>query len=40
MLVQGTFQSSNNLIVGVSQTEMAGIAVLVLEASSFAFGVK
>lgn len=38
--MQGTFQSSNNLIIGLSQPETAGIAVLVLQASSFALGAK
>lgn len=38
-LMQGTFQPSNKLIIGLSQPQTAGMAVLLLQ-TSFAFGVK
>jgi len=39
-LIQGAFQSSSNLIIGLLQPEPAGVAVLVLQTSSFTSGVK
>lgn len=39
-LMQGTFQPSNKLIIGLSQPQTAGMAVLLLQTSCVAFGVK